>query len=70
MDPLGSPAALAGCGIQGIACGGDVAALGGGEEVEVLGRPCGKVLCEQGCSPASRKPLLAGSAKNTLATSS
>src|SRR5580693_10046443 len=40
VDPLGSPASLAGRGLQGIACGGNMAALGGGEEVEVLGGPC------------------------------
>jgi len=47
-----------------------MAALAGGEEVEVLGGPCREVLREQRCPPASRKPLLAGSAKNILATSS
>ena len=51
VDPLGDPASLAGCGLQGIACGGNMAALGGGEEVEVLGGPCREVLCEQRCSP-------------------
>lgn len=59
---------MAGSGIQAIACGGDMAASRGGEEFQVLGGPGGQVLGQQGCSPASRKPLLAGSAKNSLVT--
>jgi len=70
VDPLGHPASLAGRCLQSIAGGGNMAALGGGEEVEVLGGPCREVLRAQRCSPASRKPRLAGRAKNILATSS
>ena len=36
----------------------------------LLVAPTGEVLREQGGSPASRKPLLAGSEKNSLAISS
>lgn len=70
MDPLSSPASLAGDGLQGIAGGGNMAALGGGEEVEVLGGPRRKVLGEQGRSPGQQEALAGGSAKNSLATSS
>jgi hypothetical protein len=70
VDPLRGPAALTGSILRGIARGGNVSALGCGEEVEVFSRSCREVLCEQGRSPASRKPLLAGRAKNSLATSS
>jgi hypothetical protein len=69
VDPLGNPASLAGRGLPGIACGRNMPALRGGEEVEVLGGPCREVLCEQCCSPGQQEALLAGSAKNILATS-
>jgi hypothetical protein len=60
MGPLGNPAQLAGRGLQGIACGRNMAALGGGEEVEVFGRPCREVLCEQGCSPGQQEAVAGG----------
>ena len=50
VDPLGHPASLAGRGLQGVACGWNMPALRGGEEVEVLGGPCREMLCEQRCS--------------------
>ncbi len=55
VDPLGNPASLAGRGLQGIAGGGNMPALRGGEEVEVLGGPCREVLCEQRCSPRQQE---------------
>jgi hypothetical protein len=70
MDPLGAPPSLPGRSLKGVTRGGDVAALGGGEEVKVLGGPGREVLGEQGRSPASRKPLLCGRPKNSRATSS
>ncbi len=63
MDPLGNPASLAGRGLQGIACGGNIPALRGGEEVEVFGGPCRKVLCEQGCSPGQQEAPAGGQRK-------
>jgi hypothetical protein len=50
MDSLRGPASLAGCGLQGIARGGNVPAFGGGEEVEIFSGPCRQVLREQGRS--------------------
>lgn len=60
MDPLGDPASLAGSGFQGIACGRNIAALWGREEVEVLGGPRREVLCKQRCSPGQQKAIACG----------
>jgi hypothetical protein len=49
-----------GCSLQGVAGGGDVAALGGGEEVEVFGGPRREVLREQGRSPGEQESLAGG----------
>ncbi len=48
MDSLRGPASLAGCGLQGIARGGNVPVFGGGEEVKVLSGPGRQVLRKQG----------------------
>ena len=60
MDPLGNPASLTGCRLQGIACGGNMAQFRGGEEFEVFGGPCREVLCEQGCSPGQQEAFASG----------
>jgi len=60
MDLLGTPASSTGRGLQGITCSANIAAIGGGEEVEVFGWPCRKVLCEQGRSPSQQEALAGG----------
>jgi len=46
--------------LQGIARGGDVAAVRGGEEVEVFGGPCRQLLRQQGRSPGQQKAVAGG----------
>jgi len=60
MDPLSGPASLAGCGFQGVTRGGNLPAVGGGEEVEVFGGPRGQVLREQGRSSCQQESLTGG----------
>jgi hypothetical protein len=51
MDPLDAPAARPGRSFKGVACGGNIAALGCRKEVQVLGGAGGQVLGQQCRSP-------------------
>ena len=51
VDALGGPAPLPCRGFQRVACRGHVAAVRGGEEIQVFRGPCREVLREQGRSP-------------------
>jgi hypothetical protein len=70
VDALGGPAPFPCRGFQRVACRGHVAAVRGGEEIQVFRRPCREMLREQGRSPGQQKRLARGRLKNSLVTSS
>lgn len=48
--------------LAAVARDGNMPALRGGEELEVIGGPCRKVLCEQGRSSGQQETLAGGDA--------
>jgi len=70
MDPLGSPAVLAGCGLQASRAAETWPRSGVVKKSRSSVGRAVRCCASRAAPPASRKPLLAGSAKNTLATSS
>jgi hypothetical protein len=63
VDALGSPAPFSCRGFQRVACRGHVAAVRGGEEIQVFCRPCCEMLREQGRSPGQQKSPARGQAE-------
>jgi hypothetical protein len=64
-DPLGAPALVARCRLEGVPGGGNIAAAEVGEEVEVLGGPGGQVLRDQGRAAGQKEPEAAGREKKS-----